>query len=169
MRNKYLFLKIDGVLDTYRYREILKKYSQHFIDENGLLYDPKVILNLERIIEATDAKIVITSTWRLYDDMKALWHSWGLAGEVVGVTSTYHPRWGKALKRFTCILIPKQGFEVEEWLKGNATEPYNYAILDDKDDKDYFLPHQANHLVLTNPYDGLTKEIADRVIEILLR
>ena len=163
MRNKYLFLKIDGVLDTYRYREILKKYSQHFIDENGLLYDPKVILNLERIIEATDAKIVITSTWRLYDDMKALWHSWGLAGEVVGVTSTVLKE--KAIGKFR-VHYGHRGMEVEEWLQNNATEPYNYAILDDGDD---FLPHQANHLVLTNPYDGLTKEIADRVIEILLR
>ena len=160
---KYLFLDIDGVLNTGKYQDILMESGQHLFDEDGALFDPEAIQNLEGIIEETDAKIVITSTWRLDGDMQALWKNRDLAGEVVGVTPTVLK--GKAIGKLK-VHYGHRGMEVEEWLQSDAIEPYNYAILDDEDD---FLPHQANHLVLTNPYDGLTREIADRVIEILLR
>ena len=54
--------------------------------------------------------------------------------------------------------------EVEEWLSSNATVPYKYAILDDEDD---YLPSQSDHLVLTDPMTGITKDVADKVISLL--
>ena len=54
--------------------------------------------------------------------------------------------------------------EVEEWINNNATIPYKYAILDDEDD---YLPSQSDYLVLTDPMTGITKEVADKVINLL--
>lgn len=54
--------------------------------------------------------------------------------------------------------------EIEEWFRSNATVPYKYAILDDEDD---YLEAQSDHLVLTDPMTGITKEIADKVISLL--
>lgn len=128
------------------------------------MFDPEAVQNLERIIEATDAKIIITSTWRLDGDMQALWRNRNLAGEVIGVTPQFHLSNGFRKTNFTCVLFPKRGMEVETWLKDNAIDPYKYAILDDEDD---YLPHQAEHLILTDPMRGITKDVADKVISLL--
>lgn len=60
--------------------------------------------------------------------------------------------------------IGSRGMEINEWLHRNTKGANAYVILDDEND---FLLYQANHVVLANPYDGLTKEVADKVIGIL--
>ena len=157
----YLFLDIDGVLNTGRYSDYLIENGLCETDAYGYLFDPEAVQNLERIIEATDAKVVITSTWRLDGDMQALWHNRNLAGDVIGVTPTIHKE--KAIGKIK-IWYDHKGMGVEEWLQDNATVPYKYAILDDEDD---YLPSQSNHLVLTDPMTGITKEVADKVISLL--
>ena len=157
----YLFLDIDGVLNTGCYSDYLVEKGLCETDADGYLFDPEAVQNLEYIIEATDAKIIITSTWRLDGDMQALWHNRNLAGEVVGVTPTVQKE--KAIGKIK-IWYGHRGMEIEEWLRSNATVPYKYAILDDEDD---YLEAQSDHLVLTDPMTGITKEIADKVINLL--
>ena len=84
----YLFLDIDGVLNTGQYSNYLVDNGLCETDADGYLFDPEAVKNLRYIIEKTDAKIIITSTWRLDGDMQALWYNRKLAGEVVGVTPT---------------------------------------------------------------------------------
>lgn len=157
----YLFLDIDGVLNTGRYSDYLVENGLCETDADGYLFDPEAVLNLERIIEATDAKIIITSTWRLDGDMQALWRNRNLAGEVIGITPTLLRE--KAIGKIK-VYYGHRGMEVEAWLEDNATVPYKYAILDDEDD---YLPHQAEHLILTDPMRGITKDVADKVISLL--
>ena len=60
--------------------------------------------------------------------------------------------------------IGSRGMEIDEWLRLNTNEmlePYTYDIVDDEDD---FLLHQASHVVLTDPNFGLTKVIANQII-----
>jgi hypothetical protein len=87
MKN-YLFLDIDGVLNTGRYSDYLIENGLCETNADGYLFDPEAVQNLEHIIDATDAKIIITSTWRLDGDMQALWNNRNLTGEVIGVTPT---------------------------------------------------------------------------------
>jgi hypothetical protein len=54
--------------------------------------------------------------------------------------------------------------EIEEWLNSNATLPYKYAILDDEDE---YLEAHSDHLVLTDPMTGITKGVADKVLNLL--
>ena len=157
----YLFLDIDGVLNTGRYSDCLVENGLCETDADGYLFDPEAVQNLERIIEATDAKIVITSTWRYDCDMQALWRNRNLAGEVIGTTPTLLRE--KAIGKIK-VYYGHRGMEIEAWLKDNAIAPYKYAILDDEDD---YLPHQAEHLILTDPMTGITKDIADNVINLL--
>jgi hypothetical protein len=157
----YLFLDIDGVLNTGQYSNYLVDNGLCETDADGYLFDPKAVKNLQYIIEETDAKIIITSTWRLDGDMQALWCNRNLAGEVIGVTPTILKE--KAIGKIK-IWYGHRGMEVEEWLQDNATVPYKYAILDDEDD---YLPSQSNHLVLTDPMTGITKDVAEKVICIL--
>ena len=160
---KYLFLDIDGVLNTGRHSNYLVDNGLSETDADGYLFDPKAVENLEYIIEETDAKIIITSTWRLDGDMQALWRNRDLAGEVIGVTPKFDRRVFRSTK-FISIEFAIRGMEVEEWINNNATIPYKYAILDDEDD---YLPSQSDYLVLTDPMTGITKEVADKVINLL--
>ncbi len=159
--NKYLFLDIDGVLNTGQYSNYLVENGLCETDADGYLFDPDAVEWLEYIIEKTDAKIIITSTWRLDGDMQALWRNRDLAGEVIGITPTLLRE--KGVGKFSCW-FDDRGMEVEAWLQDNAIDPYKYAILDDEDG---YLPSQSEHLVLTNPMTGITEDVADKVISIL--
>ena len=157
----YLFLDIDGVLNTGRYSNYLVENGLCETDADGYLFDPEAVKNLQTIIEETDAKIIITSTWRLDGDMQALWRNRNLAGEVIGVTPTIEKE--RAIGKIT-IWYGQRGMEIEAWLQDNATFPFKYAILDDED---CYLEAHSDHLVLTDPMTGITKEVADKVINLL--
>ena len=165
---KFLFLDIDGVLNTGRYQDILKESGQHFADEDGALFDPIATENLSHIINKTSAKIVLTSTWRMdgIDAMIDLWRRRRMPGYIYGITPhsitmfadiDTQDEWSKHA-------IGSRGMEIHEWLRRHTKGSNAYAILDDEDD---FLLYQAKHVVMTDFYDGLTKEIADKVIRIL--
>ena len=63
---RYLFLDIDGVLNTFRYSNYLIENDEDEVDEDGALFDPEAVNNLACIIEKVpDVKIIISSTWRL--------------------------------------------------------------------------------------------------------
>lgn len=133
---KVLFLDIDGVLNSEEYAISLGK--------GGMLgIDPEKVKILDRIIEATGAKIVISSSWRGSSDLLADIRS--SVGEYIGIT----PR-----------LSGIRGAEVKAWLIDNWVD--RYAILDDDSD---FYKYQP--LFKTSWKKGLTDEIADRVIEYL--
>ena len=68
---KYTFLDFDGVINTPK-----GKFAK------------KVVANLRRLLERTDAKVVISSTWRLQgmEYIQQLWQEHQLPGEVIGLT-----------------------------------------------------------------------------------
>lgn len=54
--------------------------------------------------------------------------------------------------------------EIASWLADYTKNDVRYVIIDDE----YVcLESQVPHFFLTNPYDGITEDIADRVIAIL--
>lgn len=57
---KYVILDIDGVLNSYAY-DMVRTKEQSNIDETRLPL-------LKKIIEGTDAKIILSSTWRCHWD-----------------------------------------------------------------------------------------------------
>lgn len=171
-KKHYLFLDIDGVLNTGQYSKYLTEHNLTDFDENGTILDPNAVEKLRYIIESTHADIIISSTWRYdgFNKMQKLWDDRNLPGKLVGITphivTTYfeeidsNEKWQKRP-------IGSKGMEIDEWLRLNTNEmlePYTYAILDDEDD---FLLHQAKHVVLTDSYYGITENIANKVIKIL--
>lgn len=169
---RYLFLDLDGVLNTWQYSNYLLKNGLSEFDENGSLFDPETIKNLQLIIDSTHALIVLSSTWRFdgYQAMKKMWSERNLPGEIIGITP--HLTTAKFEDVDTSEFwqkhpIGSRGIEIDEWLRLNTNqklEPFTYAILDDEDD---FLLHQIEHVVLTDPMKGITKEVANKVIAIL--
>ena len=80
---RYLFLDIDGVLNTNRYIEYLYNNGNNQYDEDGYFFDPEAVANLSFILESVpDTKLIISSSWRFkgWDWMKRLWKKRKLPG-----------------------------------------------------------------------------------------
>lgn len=159
---KIIFLDIDGVLNV---------ISQGR-DQFGSIFHKHFEDNLRHLIEQTDAKIVISSTWRFsgLDIMKDMWLKRNLPGEVIDITPY-------------CAIIQKdesyesveRGYEIQAWLNKHP-DVENYVILDDDND---MLDCQLNNFVKTSGNSdhpdkidigyGLTKICTEKAIKILNR
>jgi hypothetical protein len=75
---KIIFLDIDGVLNLC--------YPKH--DKFGRIFHPHFVDNLKMIIDETDAKIVISSTWRAdgIERLRELWKYRNYPGEIIDIT-----------------------------------------------------------------------------------
>jgi hypothetical protein len=163
---KVIFLDFDGVLNTESFlvhffkimemcsvkRPEAKQLRRVLIqDDYGNLFDPLCMNQLEWVLEMTDAKIVISSSWRNngIETMRSMWKDRQYKGEIYDVTPYF---WGKM-----------RGEEIAAWLSEHP-EVTNYVILDDDTD---MLESQKNNFLRCNDMYGITNEIAKRAVEIL--
>ncbi|MGN0005321.1 MAG: HAD domain-containing protein [Candidatus Gastranaerophilaceae bacterium] len=144
--NKYLFLDIDGVMNS--------------VKDNDLETDicERNILLLKQIIDKTNCTIIITSALRnssipkmkeKYNAILRKLYSYGI--EVYDKTPS--------------ISKGNRGDEIKKWLSMFNTEPIEkltFAVLDDEK-----VPDMENHLVKTDYWYGLQQEHVDRIIKIL--
>ena len=169
MIDKYLFLDFDGVLNTSRYAKLLKKDGIDLYDEYGAMFDPNTISNLKSIIEQTNCKIVLSTSWRNEGllRMRSLWKDRNLPGEIFSMTPillsiTYQDSQNGEM--FSIPELNAKALEINAWLQQNASKSFNYVIVDDEN---VFFQSQHEHLVLTDEYDGLTIDKANIAIKIL--
>lgn len=142
---KVLFLDIDGVCNSAEYAE--RRYKA--TGKGGLLgIDPILASKVRRIIKETGCEVVLSSTWRLYDNAR---HQ--VRREVCGFIDVT-----RNLQAGEKNGVVKRGVEVQEWLDRHP-EVEQHAILDDDSD---FLENQW--LFQTTFKHGITDEIADNVI-----
>lgn len=143
---KALFLDVDGVLNC----------MDDIIDQGSLAINDKMLNNLKKIVEKTDAEIVLSSTWRLFPEsrkfLKQKLESQGLS--IMDMTKELPG------KKFSQRVARCE--EIKEWLDRN--EVYRFAIIDDDDDAEI-----EGNFFLTNCVEGLTDNIAEMVIEHLNR
>ena len=150
--NKIIFLDFDGVLNTEHYQGLLQYQGKTWQDEYGAFFDPKAVKQLKRIIDATDADIVVESSWKYLglDAMKELWEVRNLPGTIIDITPS--------------LLGKNKGVEIASWLSKYAKQDLRYVIIDDEF---VILDSQLPHFILTNPYEGITEEQANRAISML--
>lgn len=157
---RYIFLDIDGVLNTERNYKALVQDGQRWRDDYGPYFDPESVANLHSIIKATQADIIITSTWKYngLDAIHTLWTLREMRGILLGITP-------EAEHADYCT----RGMEIKKWLASNAPEDpadYRYIIIDDSP---YFLPEQMDLLIRTNSKVGITADDAARAIALLMQ
>ena len=174
-KDKFLFLDIDGVLNTPAaecgYAYVLGVDRNDFPEGNvrnklASMWCPGSLYNLYRIIEATRCKIVISSTWRLGSDLKEM-RSWFscelLKNAVIDKTPSLGVKWKDGSHN-----VPR-GLEIElwvnDWKRNNGHKPCKIAIIDDDSD---MWPLDI-HFFKCHGYDGLDWNTADKVIEHLGR
>lgn len=147
---KVIFLDIDGVLNC----QSSKSHCGIFV---GI--DDSKVKRLREIVDATGAKIVLSSSWRI---------GWAPRNVDCDDEGRYLNR--KLRREGLCILdktgkSPRRPMEVYDWLQGKQIE--SFVILDDED---WNWGHLSKHWVQTEFYDdngGLQDEHVVKAIEIL--
>lgn len=167
--DKFVFLDFDGMLNTARYHRMLCHSGRTTTDEFGALFDPKAVANLQTILERSEAKLVITSSWRMegLDGIRDLWRSRILPGQIVDITPFYlYGVFRQSLddEPFAGIALGCRGMEIAEWLARNGEPRTPYVILDDEDD---MLLSQADRFIRIDAEVGITADDARRAIELL--
>ena len=153
MKKKIIFLDFDGIMETV-FQLPLEDAMKVQYDKYGPMFDEECINNLRLIISATNAEIVVASSWKLnlsLKDLQGMWQSRRLPGTVIDST-------------------PNINFmndtEIDSWLYQHEGEVDNYVILDDMSADNFSQPLQS-HFFHVNPSVGLNREIAEEVIRFL--
>lgn len=166
--NKVLFLDIDGVLNSTRQMVVdqikpgLSLQAHSNPTPEVIRWDVRCTRQLQRILTATDAYIVITSSWRHSTStplhFNLMLSAYGIIDRVIGLT----PRITR--QHFAERVNPQErGLEIQAWLNENP-QVQSYVILDDSSD---FLMEQMPFFVRTTSWRGLSQGNADDAIRIL--
>ena len=166
---KIIFLDFDGVLNTEHYQGLLMYQGKPWQDRHGAFFDPASVRQLQRIIDATHADIVVESSWKYLglEAMQEMWEQRHLPGRVIDITpSSVSDEWllTADLSDIDPAMGHCKGMEIASWLTDNAKSDTRYVIIDDEY---VILDSQQPHFILTNPYAGITEEDADRAISTL--
>lgn len=157
---KIIFLDFDGVIVTRESLAKADKIETKAIRKGKELSDlkahviqasPDCIVQLNRIIEKTDARVVVSSAWRVGRNTKQLQEILTCMGanvEVIDRTGSPQPHM-------------RRGQIIQEWLDNNDP-PDSYVVIDDG----WIWDHDTR-FVKTTWERGLTRKAANKAIEIL--
>ncbi len=154
-KHAVIFLDIDGVLNSSAYfdRIGVGRDGLRLPAFSGDQIDPEAVGRLNEIVATTNARIVISSSWRLghtLEELRELLAARGLVGNIIGVTPN--------------LMTDARSEEIKKWIERHGAT--NYVILDDD--------HLAGvgmgpRFVWTSFVYGLTDEHVEQAIRILRR
>lgn len=180
---KLIFLDIDGVLNNVTFKTNWMKahkgldktyleirFYRLFVNTtemefyNGYIV-PENLENFNRIIDATNSDVVLSSDWRFISDgnynnvadidiIKQMFRVRGIKGNVIGATPYVfkHPR----------------GIEILRYIKSNNIQDTKIVVIDDLREAGEAIRDIPDSLFIwTNYNTGLIKEEADKTIEFL--
>ena len=131
---KVIFLDIDGVLVT---RNSIKYQYLNFPDEPNIRFSKKAVKNLNKLVRLTKAKIVISSTWRLFHSLEKLqniFEEQKIEGEIISTTS---------VEKATVEEDIPRGQKIADWLE-QYPKVKQYVIIDDDVQADCIQFHPYN-------------------------
>ena len=153
---KLIFLDIDGVLNC---QKSTSRSPQGFIG----IDDSRVKL-LRQIVDATNAKIVLISTWQKE------WKTEGITDMARYLLRKFKRQRLVVFSRTGKWSYEDRGQGISEWLEKFSEPVESWIVLDDEIFKDYPRYGVMPHLILTDFYqNGLTEQHVEQAIERLGR
>lgn len=151
----YIFLDVDGVLNNKKhYKKQHNKYGGRFFMES-MPFNPRSLKNLRKILKATDAKLILSSSWRRSD-------------KCMIVLKARLAEYGIKISDVTDYINGKRGMEIGKWLQEKGMKriiyadnnpvqapDYNFIIIDDET-YDIIEYGYEPYLIKINSYVGLT-------------
>jgi len=144
---RIIFLDFDGVLNSNKFFIESNEAPPFFLD------DSKTLL-LKQIIDETDAKIVLSTSWR---------EIWDTDLEIAKKLKEYFTSFNIEIFDSIPFIDYIRAHEIQNWLDNHPCD--QYVILDDITGPWYNL---EDHVVITNiDGNGITKENVQQAISIL--
>lgn len=158
--NKYIFLDIDGVLNSKDWFE-QNKNNTGYIEIN-----PKKVELLKEIVEQTDAIIILSSTWR---ELAA--HGNRPEHEMYTYLTESLKEYGLSISAQTPYIQDNRPKEIKSWMENNISKGDHYVILDDDYSYEIYKRYGLEKcLIQTSFYEpdgGLREEHVEKAIRIL--
>ena len=157
---KIIFLDIDGVLNSAEYMSF--KQEEWNSGDDSKMIDENSVSLLNKIVQETGAKVVISSSWRLHftiEKLREILCSKGFIGEIIDKTPTINPLIDEIEVHGN---IPR-GLEIQKWLRSKPHNIESFVILDDNSD----MVHLSKFLVKTTWEHGMLEQHVLKAIEIL--
>jgi len=138
--DKIIFLDIDGVLCTHR-----SQVGSMIATGTMETLDPIGVNMISYLCAISDAKVVISSTWRLmHKDLPMMFR-------MVGFRGKFHEVWKTPDAFNTNTHHTLRGDDLNQWLEENGD--HEYIIIDDDSD---FYDNQKERLIHTETKDGIS-------------
>lgn len=164
---KIIFLDMDGVLN---HHDFLFDVGKHADSGWSYMIDPEAVARLDRIVRATGAKVVLSSSWRYsfasaegLANLEGMLRDKGFSGTIIDRTPLSSELHDDVLYG---MITPKteytrRNFEVAAWLRKYQVDAF--VILDDEGD----WPSFPKEFVKTSWATGLLDEHVEKAIAIL--
>lgn len=149
---KILFIDFDGVVSTF---------------EKGWRLDEEKLSLLKEIIDNTNAKIVVSSSWKVgYNDVDNFIETLGgrRESETIKNNGNMFQWFCNNIYDITDSNGSWRGDEIQRWIDAHEEEIESYAILDDDSD---MRENQLFNFVQTDGYEGITSREVKLCIKIL--
>ena len=186
-KNKIIFLDCDGVINNDAMisdwisrhgesKESMEMFRQRYCLHNGEdgYVVPELVERLKNICNRTECKIVWSSSWRenylkrnpdtgdFYFNYVAIRSLWVAKGFPVERFIDCTP-----CENMTHYSYVPRGLEIQDWIDKYKDILYvgKCAILDDNEDAGYGIKDEGTRFFQTSFSLGLTKDIADNVVE----
>ena len=151
---KIIFLDIDGVVNCWNTKERAPS--------KVVGVEQRLIAYIKEIVDATGAKIVLSSTWRkdwAFDLLNG--KDWDYLSKEFAKQDLYFLDY-TPIRRDS-----NRGEEIKEWLENTGYDVYSYVIIDD-DMFDIRALHEG-HMVQTSFNEGIKPGAVKMAIEILAK
>lgn len=138
---KILFLDFDGVVSTF---------------EKGWRLDEEKLFLLKEIIDKTNAKIVVSSSWKVgYNNVDKFIETLGgrRKSETIKNNGNMYQWFCNNIYDITDSNGSWRGDEIQRWIDAHKEEIESYVILDDDSD---MRENQLFNFVQTDGYEGIT-------------
>ena len=163
---KYIFLDIDGVLNS---EHTLDQTSEH---DAAIICD-QYLENLRNIVEKTDAKLVLSSSWRVYFESTIDKPEHGYGVQLVQALAKHNLKLHDITPFVKGQFSNERGLEIKTYI--NQHKIKNYVVIDDEEFSDFekhldmsrFVQTTFGNETTTIETEGLNKNVAKKAIEIL--
>lgn len=167
---KYIFLDIDGVINS---EHTFSKSCENMDQKMASIISDQLVKNLSYLVEKTDAKIILSSSWRVYFNNNLKNPNNIFAMVLLTSLNKYNLKLHDMTPFVKGEFSNERGLEIKTYIDQHKIK--DYVVIDDEEFSDFKNHLDMSRFIQTSFGDettnieneGLNKNVAEKAIEIL--